>query len=79
VRTGGDSEMRSGRRGPTGEGGQDRDDLLTATQLAAMLRVDRKTVGSWVRAGRIVALRTPLGHRRFRTSDVDRLLRGMAP
>jgi Helix-turn-helix domain len=66
---------------PSGQGHQGiaDDDLLTATQVAAMFRVDRKTVGTWARAGKIVALRTSLGHRRFRGSEIDRLQRQMSP
>jgi len=53
-------------------GGRDR--LLTPGEVAAMFRVDPKTVTRWAAAGRIGSLRTPGGHRRFRESEVRRLL-----
>ena len=54
--------------------GADRDRLLTPGEVAAMFRVDPKTVTRWAAAGRIGSLRTPGGHRRFRESEVRRLL-----
>ena len=55
-------------------GGRDR--LLTPGEVAALFRVDPKTVTRWARAGRIGSIRTPGGHRRFRESEVRALLRG---
>lgn len=49
-------------------------DLLTAREVAAMFRVDPKTVTRWAAAGRISAIRTPGGHRRYRTAEVLKLL-----
>lgn len=53
-----------------GDGG----DLLTPAEVAALFRVDSKTVTRWAAAGRISSIRTPGGHRRFRRSEVNRLL-----
>ena len=50
--------------------------LLTPAEVAAMLRVDPKTVTRWAASGRITSIRTPGGHRRFRESEVRALLRG---
>ena len=50
--------------------------LLTPAEVAAMFRVDPKTVTRWAAAGRISSIRTPGGHRRFRESEVRALLRG---
>lgn len=50
--------------------------LLTPGEVAALFRVDPKTVTRWAASGRITSIRTPGGHRRFRKSEVDRLLRG---
>ena len=36
------------------------------------LVVDPKTVTRWARAGKISAIRTLGGHRRFRTSEIQR-------
>ena len=48
--------------------------LLTPAEVAAMFRVDPKTVTRWATAGRIGSIRTPGGHRRFRESEVNELL-----
>lgn len=48
--------------------------LLTPGEVAQMFRVDPKTVTRWASAGRIGSIRTPGGHRRFRESEVKRLL-----
>jgi len=48
--------------------------LLTPGEVALMFKVDPKTVTRWAAAGRIGAIRTPGGHRRFRESEVDGLL-----
>lgn len=39
--------------------------MLTPGELAGMLRVNAKTVTRWAVEGRIEAVRTPGGHRRF--------------
>jgi len=44
--------------------------LLTPGEVAALFRVDPKTVTRWASAGRIGSIRTPGGHRRFRESEV---------
>lgn len=50
--------------------------LLTPGEVAAMFRVDPKTVTRWAAAGRISSIRTPGGHRRFREAEVRALLAG---
>ena len=52
--------------------------LLTPGEVAALFRVDPKTVTRWAASGRISSIRTPGGHRRFRESEVRALLRGDA-
>jgi excisionase family DNA binding protein len=52
------------------------DPLLTPGQVASLFRVDPKTVTRWAAAGRISAIRTPGGHRRFRESEIRKLLQG---
>jgi excisionase family DNA binding protein len=52
------------------------DRLLTPGEVAAMFRVDPKTVTRWAAAGLIASIRTPGGHRRFRESVVRRQLTG---
>jgi excisionase family DNA binding protein len=51
---------------------------LTPGEVAALFRVDPKTVTRWAAAGRIGSIRTPGGHRRFRESEVRALLEGEA-
>ncbi|MEI2730972.1 MAG: BldC family transcriptional regulator [Dermatophilaceae bacterium] len=57
---------------PLGEG----DKLLTPGEVAALFRVDPKTVTRWAKAGKLTAIRTLGGHRRYRSSEVHRLLGG---
>ena len=48
--------------------------LLTPGEVAALFRVDPKTVTRWAASGRIGSIRTPGGHRRFREAEVLSLL-----
>ncbi len=50
------------------------DALLTPAEVAALFRVNPKTVTRWARAGKITAIRTLGGHRRFRRSEIERCL-----
>lgn len=50
------------------------DELLTPAEVAAMFRVNPKTVTRWHRTGKVSAIRTLGGHRRFRASEIRRLL-----
>jgi excisionase family DNA binding protein len=50
------------------------DPLLTPGEVAAMFGVDPKTVSRWARAGKLTAVRTLGGHRRFQASEVEALL-----
>jgi excisionase family DNA binding protein len=45
--------------------------------VAALFRVNPKTVTRWARAGKITAIRTLGGHRRFRASEIRRCLEQM--
>lgn len=44
--------------------------LLTPAEVAALLRVDPKTVTRWARGGKLAAVRTPGGHRRYSEDQV---------
>ncbi len=48
--------------------------LLTPAEVATMFRVDPKTVTRWAKAGKISSIRTLGGHRRYRETEVLRLL-----
>jgi excisionase family DNA binding protein len=49
--------------------------LLTPGEVAALLHVDANTVARWSNEGRLRAIRTPGGHRRYPASEVLRLAR----
>jgi excisionase family DNA binding protein len=53
------------------------DSLLTPSEVASMFRVDPKTVTRWAKAGKLSAVRTLGGHRRYRESEVRDLLAGV--
>src|ERR1700745_523249 len=42
--------------------------LLTPAEVAALFRVDPKTVTRWAKAGKLSSIRTLGGHRRYRES-----------
>lgn len=54
----------------------DSETLLTPAEVAALFRVDPKTVTRWAKAGKISSIRTLGGHRRFRESEIKVLLEG---
>jgi excisionase family DNA binding protein len=49
-------------------------DLLTPAEVANLFRVSPKTVTRWARSGKLTAMRTLGGHRRFRAAEVKELL-----
>lgn len=51
--------------------------LLTPAEVAKLFRVDPKTVTRWAKAGKLTAIRTLGGHRRYRQSEVQSLLKGI--
>lgn len=53
------------------------DPLLTPAEVAAMFRVDPKTVTRWAKAGKLTSIRTLGGHRRYREAEVRALLTGI--
>jgi excisionase family DNA binding protein len=55
------------------------DKLLKPGEVAAIMRVDPKTVTRWAKAGKITYITTPGGHKRFRESEVRKILDGKAP
>lgn len=48
--------------------------LLTPAEVAAMFRVDPKTVTRWAKAGKLTSIKTLGGHRRYKESEVKDLL-----
>jgi excisionase family DNA binding protein len=49
--------------------------LLLPSEVAAIFRVDPKTVTRWAKAGKLNAIRTLGGHRRFVEAEVLAVLR----
>ena len=54
----------------------DAEALLTPAEVAQLFRVDPKTVTRWANTGKLTALRTLGGHRRYRECEVRNLLGG---
>ena len=50
--------------------------LMTSAEVAALYRVDPKTVVRWVKEGKLTSVPTPGGHHRFRPADVRAQLNG---
>ena len=48
--------------------------LLTPAEVAAMFRVDPKTVTRWAKDGKLTSVRTLGGHRRYPEAEVRALL-----
>ena len=46
---------------------------MTPAEVAALFRVDPKTVTRWAKAGKLTAIRTLGGHRRYDESEVRAL------
>ncbi len=49
--------------------------LLTPSEVANLFRVDPKTVTRWAKSGKLTAIRTLGGHRRYRKSEVLGILK----
>jgi excisionase family DNA binding protein len=52
----------------------DQEILLTPAEVAAIFRVDPKTVTRWAKAGKLTSIRTLGGHRRYKESEVKSLV-----
>lgn len=48
--------------------------LLKPGEVASLFRVGAKTVAQWADAGKLTAIKTPGGHRRYPESEVRALL-----
>lgn len=66
-------ERERARRATQGAGAKD---LMKPAEVAALLRVDPKTVTRWAANGRIPSARTPGGHRRFYRADIMKIMNG---
>ena len=52
------------------------DELLTPGDVAKLFKVNPKTVTRWADSGKLVWIKTPGGHKRFRLSYIRKLLEG---
>lgn len=68
--------LREGPQKPPPASGGDIGKLLTPAEVAALFRVDSKTVTRWARTGRLTSIRTLGGHRRYREAEVRALIDG---
>jgi excisionase family DNA binding protein len=64
-------------RTPISESSLSQGNLLTPGEVAVLFRVDPKTVTRWAQAGKLSAVRTLGGHRRFHEDEVRQLLTGV--
>lgn len=55
---------------------EDEERMLRPGQVAKKFGVDPKTLARWAKGGLIPSVRTPKGHRRYRESEVKKLLEG---
>lgn len=60
--------------GAIGDATPDREQWLTPAEVAALFGVHPKTVTRWAKGRRLAFIRTLGGHRRYRLSDVRKLL-----
>ena len=71
--------MRNGHfaKSPMGATMSEQETLLTPSEVAALFRVDPKTVTRWAKAGKLTSIRTLGGHRRYKESEVTALLKAV--
>jgi excisionase family DNA binding protein len=53
---------------------QTEDRLLTPSEVAALFRVDPKTVTRWAQQGKLHSIRTLGGHRRYSEAEIQAFL-----
>ena len=60
--------------GPAEDDGGEREPLMMPGEVAAMFRLDTRTVARWANAGKIRSVRTPGGHHRYFAADIRAML-----
>ena len=53
------------------------DKLLTIKEVQKMLNVSKTTLQRWDNNGKLIAVRTEGGHRRYKESDINKLMNNM--
>ncbi len=66
-------DVQDQANGESDDSASGRDELLTPGEVARMFGVDPKTVTRWASSGKLTALRTLGGHRRYRAAEVRAL------
>lgn len=52
--------------------------LMTPREVAALFRVNPKTISRWAKSGKLNSIRTLGGHRRYRRVEIETLLKDEA-
>lgn len=68
--------MSQSNLSPLSMNGQE--NLLTPAEVAALFRVDPKTVTRWAKAGKLTSIKTLGGHRRYKESEIKALLKSIS-
>jgi excisionase family DNA binding protein len=55
------------------------EDLITPTEARQLIRVTTTTLRRWEADGTLPAYKLPSGHRRYRRTDIERLLVPVVP
>ena len=50
------------------------DRLLTLKETGKLLNVSKQTLQRWDNSGKLIAVRTEGGHRRYKLSDIEKIL-----
>lgn len=50
-------------------------ELMTPREVAALFRVDPKTISRWAKSGKLSSVRTLGGHRRYRRKEIENLVK----
>ena len=50
------------------------DRLLTLKETGKLLNVSKQTLQRWDNSGKLIAIRTEGGHRRYKLSDIEKIL-----
>ncbi|MBT8492762.1 MAG: helix-turn-helix domain-containing protein, partial [Deltaproteobacteria bacterium] len=58
----------------SGKSGSDPDELLTTRQAAEIVGVGTTSIKRWSDEGKLPAIKTAGGHRRYRRRDVEQLI-----
>ena len=51
------------------------DRLLTLKETGKLLNVSKQTLQRWDNSGKLIAIRTEGGHRRYKLSDIEKILK----